>query len=155
MQTSLMVPERAGIVQRGHQVPKSREKARDWDAELRFFQDWCPSSGGSTVVPRVRDNRLGIEAQAGSREKRPRDCCKHAPSENSRPEKRGGARAGGGRPPGSKVTEARKQREKTVLAEEACKEGWRKGVEYFRAVVKERLGGAAVATAGMEVSLQQ
>lgn len=52
-----------------------------------------------------------------------------------------------------KVAKARSQREKAISADAACQEDWRKGIEYFVAVVKESRGEAAIASVGMEVSV--
>lgn len=52
-----------------------------------------------------------------------------------------------------KLAKHRSQLEKEALASAACTAGWEKGVEYFRAVVKECHGAVAATSAGLEVSV--
>lgn len=52
-----------------------------------------------------------------------------------------------------KLAKQRTQLEKAALAASACKAGWEKGVEYFRAVVKECRSAVAATSAGLDVSV--
>ncbi|CAN0542521.1 unnamed protein product, partial [Ectocarpus sp. 12 AP-2014] len=52
-----------------------------------------------------------------------------------------------------KLAKHRSQLEKAALAATACKAGWEKGVEYFRAVVKECRSAVAATSAGLDESM--
>ncbi|CAN0267125.1 unnamed protein product, partial [Ectocarpus sp. 4 AP-2014] len=52
-----------------------------------------------------------------------------------------------------KLAKHRSQLEKAALASAACKEGWEKGVEYFRAVAKECESAVAATSAGIEETM--
>ncbi|CAM9441094.1 unnamed protein product [Ectocarpus sp. 4 AP-2014] len=52
-----------------------------------------------------------------------------------------------------KLTKHRSQLEKAALASAACKEGWEKGVEYFRAVAKECESAVAATSPGIEETM--
>ncbi|CBJ31690.1 hypothetical protein Esi_0274_0025 [Ectocarpus siliculosus] len=52
-----------------------------------------------------------------------------------------------------KLAKHRSQPEKASLASAACKAGWEKGLEYFRAVAKECNGAVAATSAGLEETI--
>ena len=52
-----------------------------------------------------------------------------------------------------KLAKHRSQLEKAAVAAIACKVGWEKGVEYFRAVAKECQSAVAATSAGLDVSV--
>ncbi|CAM9148621.1 unnamed protein product [Ectocarpus sp. 4 AP-2014] len=52
-----------------------------------------------------------------------------------------------------KLAKHRSQLEKAALESAACKEGWEKGVEYFRAVAKECESAVAATSAGIEETM--
>ena len=73
---------------------------RDWAGEERFADAWRPNHK-SRLLPRLSDARRKLEAETEDSTLRQARTGLSTISEDARPEKRGGAREGGGRPKGS------------------------------------------------------
>lgn len=100
--------------------PKSNKNRRDWDAELKFFEDWWPFNGGS-IAPHLRDFRHAIEAEeAAARENRPRDCHASSTAEYMHAPSAGWSAQSAGRPSGcvgSKTLREKLQAYKTAVTD--------------------------------------